>query len=136
MLGLAQRPAAGALLPRATRSIGGEGLAQEISPRKKERKKEEKGLSRWRNAAGAVPDRSLLSLLAAVARLGESNFELPPRGFPLPVSVGKKARGEELPGAADVDFSRPLRREIGTPRRQMRTMAPHTGVAWEARFWG
>ncbi len=79
--------------------------------------------------------------MAAVARRGENNFELPPRGFPLPVSVGKKAPGEELPGAADVDFSRPVPQEIGRrdvrwERGRHKQGSPREELAFGVSFWG
>ena len=46
----------------------------------------------------------------------EGNLELPLmhlRGLPSPGSVGKKAPGEELPVAGDVDFSRPEGKKFG-----------------------
>ena len=69
LLGLAQRPAAGALLPRATRSKGGEGRAQKFPGIKRERKRMLSARPQW-SATGAVPEQSLLSQMAAVARLG------------------------------------------------------------------
>ncbi len=96
---------------------------------KKERERQRE-LSCWRNATGAVPELSLLSQMAAVARLGETCA----RGFlDLPFSVGG---GESCLGAADVDFNEAARRQFR--RRAMKaTLAVHTGVApGGACFWG
>ena len=51
------------------------------------------------------------------------------RGFPSPVSVGKKGQGDGLPGAGDVDFKQPLESKLGTPRREMKALAPLAGGA-------
>ena len=119
--GLAQRPAAGALLPRATRSKGGEGRAQIIPRERKERERERKETKKRAQCPGPGamprPSNPLSSRRCSPAvGTGEGNLELPLmhlRGLPSPGSVGKKAPGEELPVAGDVDFSRPEGKKFG-----------------------
>ena len=73
-----------------------------------------------------------LSQMLARSGLFGGNLGLPLmhlRGFPSPVSVGKKGQGDGLPGAGDVDFKQPLESKLGTPRREMKALAPLAGGA-------
>ena len=136
--GLAQRPAAGALLPRATRSKGGEGRAQKYPGRNKKEREKEKELSCWRNATGAVPELSLLSQMLAM-----SWPQWPAWGKPVPggswtclLAWG----GESCLAPPTSLFNEAARRQFR--RRAMKaTLAVHTGVApgrlvFGVSFWG
>ena len=84
--GLAQRPAAGALLPRATRSKGGEGRAQKFpeKERKGERKRILSSRPQW-SSEGSMPSYPWLSQIRSSQRAGRSG---PPNGMILNGNLG------------------------------------------------